>query len=162
VTLHRPALVDGEGLLEVLSSLERLSRWLPVVFPVHPRTRQRLPGRYSPAALLLIEPVGYVDFLALEAQATAVVTDSGGIQEETSYLGVPCFTMRQNTERPVTLTLGTNRLIGIDPAALESVPEEVERWEPPAAAEIPGWDGKAAERAAAILTRTVGFNTRIS
>jgi UDP-N-acetylglucosamine 2-epimerase (non-hydrolysing) len=162
VTLHRPALVDGLALPDVLASLERLSRWLPVVFPVHPRTRQRLPDRHAPEGLFLTEPVGYVDFLALETRARAVVTDSGGIQEETSYLGVPCFTMRENTERPVTVTLGTNHLIGVDPAALEVVPGQVERWEPKEAAEIPGWDGKAAERAAAILTRSVGSEPRVT
>ena len=151
VTLHRPALVDGAGLATVLASLAELAAWLPVVFPVHPRTRARLDPGFSAPGLFLTEPTGYVDFLALETHARAVVTDSGGVQEETSHLGIPCFTMRANTERPVTLTLGTNRLIGVDANALAGVPEQVEHWAGPGGGSIPGWDGHAAERAAAVL-----------
>ena len=151
VTLHRPALVDGDKFESVLDSLGQLSRALPIVFPVHPRTRVRLgTGRLRPASLLLIDPVGYIEFLALESSARAVVTDSGGVQEETTYLGIPCFTMRMNTERPVTVEHGTNRLIGIRPEALTSIPmllESTIRPEQPPE----GWDGRAAGRAARIL-----------
>ena len=96
-----------------------------------------------------------MDFLALETHALAVVTDSGGVQEETTHLGVPCFTMRANTERPVTVTQGTNRLIGTDPAALDGVPKAVASWTRPEA-QPAGWDGHAAERAAEILLDAVG------
>ena len=101
-TLHRPGLVDGASFEPVLESLSRLSEWLPVIFPVHPRTQARMDNATLRPSLRLIPPVGYVDFLALESNARAVVTDSGGVQEETSYLGIPCFTMRDNTERPIT------------------------------------------------------------
>jgi UDP-N-acetylglucosamine 2-epimerase (non-hydrolysing) len=151
VTLHRPKLVDGEDFGRVVDGLARLSQTMPVVFPVHPRTRRRLGGgRPHPANLMLIEPVGYVDFLALEAGARAVLTDSGGIQEETTFLEVPCFTMRDNTERPVTIENGTNRLIGTRPEALANIPAQLE--EPPQRGRRPeGWDGRAAERAARVL-----------
>jgi UDP-N-acetylglucosamine 2-epimerase (non-hydrolysing) len=124
---------------------------MPVVFPVHPRTRRKLSdGRPQPASLMLVEPVGYVDFLALQEGARAVLTDSGGIQEETTFLGVPCFTMRDNTERPVTIEHGTNRLIGTRPEALASIPAQLEQT-PKATRRPEGWDGNAAERAARIL-----------
>ena len=98
---------------------------MPVVFPVHPRTRKMMEALADwspPAGLLLIEPLGYLDFLSLLTDARAVLTDSGGIQEETTYLGVPCFTLRANTERPVTVELGTNTLLGLDPAAIAEIP----------------------------------------
>jgi UDP-N-acetylglucosamine 2-epimerase (non-hydrolysing) len=151
VTLHRPRLVDSDDFGSVLDGLARLSATLPVVFPVHPRTRIRL-GRWRPhpVSLMLIDPVGYIDFLALEAGARAVLTDSGGIQEETTYLGVPCFTMRDNTERPVTIERGTNRLIGTRPEALGTISSQL--GETRAAVRGPeGWDGRAAERAADVL-----------
>jgi UDP-N-acetylglucosamine 2-epimerase (non-hydrolysing) len=151
VTLHRPALVDGEGFGAVLDALGRLSSTLPVVFPVHPRTRRGLRQRRPhPASLQLIDPVGYIDFLALESSARAVVTDSGGIQEETTFLGVPCFTMRDNTERPVTVDQGTNRLIGTRPDALAAIPAMLESHQRRARAPE-GWDGRAAERASRVL-----------
>ena len=109
VTLHRPALVDGPLLGEAMAAAAPSSaREMPVVFPVHPRTRKMLEAEVGDDApgLLLIEPVGYLDFLSLMADAGAVLTDSGGIQEETTYLGVPCFTLRDNTERPVTIRAG--------------------------------------------------------
>ena len=150
VTLHRPALVDGPLFAGALESLGRLSAHLPVVFPVHPRSRARLPASPVPDGLALVEPLGYVDFLALEANAAAVVTDSGGVQEETTYLRVPCFTLRDSTERPVTLARGTNHLLGLDVAAVERIPELVAATplplEPP-----PGWDGRAAERVVDVL-----------
>ena len=115
VTLHRPANVDdGDVLHELLGALREISREIDVVFPVHPRTRGRMSESQliSVKGLKLIPPVGYLDFLALETHASAVLTDSGGVQEETTYLGVPCVTARPNTERPVTITHGTNRLVG--------------------------------------------------
>ena len=97
---------------------------MPVVFPVHPRTRKMMEAEIGGDApgLLLSEPLGYLDFLSLMADAGAVLTDSGGIQEETTYLGVPCFTLRDNTERPVTIRAGTNTLLGLDPAAIATIP----------------------------------------
>ena len=153
VTLHRPALVDGPLLAETVAQLSHLARQMPVVFPVHPRTRKMMEaaGDAPPAGLTLIEPLGYLDFLSLLTDARAVLTDSGGIQEETTYLGIPCFTLRANTERPVTVELGTNTLLGLDPGAIAEIPaalaeRSAERLEPP-----PLWDGHAAERIADIL-----------
>ncbi len=152
VTLHRPALVDGPLLPETVAQLGALSERMPVVFPVHPRTRKMMEaaGAEHPG-LLLSEPLGYLDFLSLLADAGAVLTDSGGIQEETTYLGVPCFTLRDNTERPVTVRAGTNTLLGLDPAAIAGIPAALESRgnapsEPP-----PLWDGHAAERIADIV-----------
>jgi UDP-N-acetylglucosamine 2-epimerase (non-hydrolysing) len=161
VTLHRPSNVDSpERLRLLMDSLKELARQLPVVFPVHPRTRKMLEqsGAASPASgLALTEPLSYLDFMALETRAALVITDSGGVQEETSYLGVPCLTVRPNTERPVTVTEGTNRLL--DPekeslcraaqAAIESGPRK-------GPCRIEGWDGKAAQRIAQVLRETVG------
>ena len=123
VTLHRPALVDGPLLPQTVAQLAALAREMPVVFPVHPRTRKMMESVDSEhPGLLLIEPLGYLDFLSLLADAGAVLTDSGGIQEETTYLGIPCFTLRDNTERPVTVRAGTNTLLGLDPAAIAAIP----------------------------------------
>jgi UDP-N-acetylglucosamine 2-epimerase (non-hydrolysing) len=122
VTLHRPALVDGPLLGEAMQRLSEVAHDLPVVFPVHPRTRKML-GEASYPGVTVIDPVGYLDFLSLELEAGAVLTDSGGIQEETTYLGVPCFTLRDNTERPVTIRAGTNTLLGLDPARIAEIPE---------------------------------------
>jgi UDP-N-acetylglucosamine 2-epimerase (non-hydrolysing) len=159
VTLHRPAVVDDAGRLgEVLAVLEEAARQLPVVFPVHPRTRGRLEAAgLRPAGVRLLEPLDYLDFIALEASARLVVTDSGGLQEETSALGVPCLTYRTTTERPVTCELGTNRLVGTDPARLaEALAAELaaDRWR--GAAAIPLWDGAAGPRAAAAVARLAG------
>ncbi|HEU4945405.1 MAG TPA: UDP-N-acetylglucosamine 2-epimerase (non-hydrolyzing), partial [Solirubrobacterales bacterium] len=128
VTLHRPALVDGPLLAETIRQLAALAREAPVVFPVHPRTRAMMETIDSEhPGLLLCEPLGYLDFLSLLADARAVLTDSGGIQEETTYLGIPCFTLRANTERPITITSGTNTLLGLDPAAIAQIPEALAR-----------------------------------
>ena len=154
VTLHRPGLVDGDDFGEVVAALARLADWAPVVFPVHPRTRARLDPVAAHPGLHLMEPVGYVDFLALQAGARGVITDSGGVQEETTFLGIPCFTMRAGTERPVTVSEGTNRIIGTDPAALARIPEWLADWSAPAAG-VPGWDGHASERAARVLLDAV-------
>jgi len=154
VTLHRPALVDGPLLPAVMRELGALARELPVVFPVHPRTRSRLGAPAPPRGVLLADPLGYVDFLSLEADAAAVLTDSGGVQEETTYLGVPCFTLRDSTERPVTVRLGTNRLLGLDPGAIAEILPALERFERPEAPP-PLWDGRAAERAATVVERVL-------
>jgi UDP-N-acetylglucosamine 2-epimerase (non-hydrolysing) len=154
VTLHRPALVDGELLAETVRRLAELAREMPVVFPVHPRTRKRMEAVESEhPGLLLCEPLGYVDFLSLLADAGAVLTDSGGIQEETTYLGIPCFTLRDNTERPVTIRAGTNTLLGLDPAAIATIPQALSAPRPEKPQPPPLWDGHAAERIADVLTK---------
>lgn len=154
VTLHRPALVDGPLLGETVARLAALAAELPVIFPVHPRTRKMMEAAGAGAApgLKLIEPLGYLEFLSLVADAGAVLTDSGGIQEETTYLGVPCFTLRDNTERPVTITAGTNTLLGLDPAAIATIPNLLATQDRGPAEPPPLWDGKAAERIADTLT----------
>jgi UDP-N-acetylglucosamine 2-epimerase (non-hydrolysing) len=148
VTLHRPNLVDDrEALAETTAALDEIAATLPVIFPVHPRTKKNLGdvGR-----VVVTDPLPYLRFLSLEAQAAAVVTDSGGIQEETTVLGVPCFTLRDNTERPETLE-GTNRLIRRD--QLRDVPRLIEE---PTPGEIPPlWDGHAGERAAEEIERVL-------
>lgn len=152
VTLHRPSNVDDlpwlRGLLSVLSDL---SQDLAIVFPVHPRTRQRLAQIAALddwKGLHLLDPKPYLEFLALQKKASVVITDSGGIQEETTYLGVPCITVRENTERPITLTLGTNRLAGRDLARLHTEVQSAIRGPRRSGAAIPLWDGRAAERIA--------------
>ncbi len=148
VTLHRPALVDGDLLDSVMDELVRLSERARVVFPVHPRTRARLGSRATTENVMLLDPLGYLEFLSLEADAGAVLTDSGGVQEEASYLGVPCFTLRDTTERPVTVRLGTNTLLGLDPTAIRTVSTAPTSSRPP---QIPAWDGHAAERVALVV-----------
>ncbi len=153
VTLHRPALVDGPLLPQTVAQLAALAREMPVVFPVHPRTRKMMESiQADHPGLLLSEPLGYLDFLSLLADAAAVLTDSGGIQEETTYLGIPCFTLRDNTERPVTIRAGTNTLLGLDPAAIAGIPAALAgRGEAPAPQPPPLWDGHAAERIADVI-----------
>ncbi|HET9250784.1 MAG TPA: UDP-N-acetylglucosamine 2-epimerase (non-hydrolyzing) [Candidatus Eisenbacteria bacterium] len=159
VTLHRPRNVDEPaGLRGILGALQDLSRRIPVVFPVHPRTAERIRqiGFRADGELQLLDPLGYLDFLALMDGARFLLTDSGGIQEETTALGVPCLTLRSNTERPITVTQGTNRLLGEDPASIL----------PAAAPILDGgategrcpdlWDGHASERIAAVLARVLG------
>ena len=158
VTLHRPSNVDStEKLAELLNAIGAIAQQVPVVFPVHPRTKQRLAqaGVSHHPQLLLIPPVGYLDFLCLLSKATLVLTDSGGIQEETTALGVPCLTLRENTERPVTITDGTNSLIGTDPARIVAAAQEVLSGKGKAG-RIPAlWDGHAAERIVEILLRVL-------
>lgn len=152
VTLHRPALVDGPLLADAIRQLAALAREMPVVFPVHPRTRSMMEAIESEhPGLLLCNPLGYLDFLSLLADARAVLTDSGGIQEETTYLDIPCFTLRDNTERPITITAGTNTLLGLDPAAITGIPALLAE-HPSAPPEPPPlWDGHAAERIADVV-----------
>lgn len=152
VTLHRPALVDGPLLPETVAQLAALAAEMPVVFPVHPRTRKMMEGIDAEhPGLELVEPLGYLDFLSLLADAGAVLTDSGGIQEESTYLGVPCFTLRDNTERPVTISAGTNTLLGLDPAAIATIPAALARRGAAPSEPPPLWDGQAARRIADLL-----------
>jgi len=156
-TLHRPANVDDpERLAGLVGVLARLAGRLPVVFPVHPRTRARLeaaPGVGD--ALRLVPPMSYLDFIRLVSQARVVLTDSGGIQEETTILGVPCLTLRENTERPITIEQGTNRLAGVDAEEIHRAAcQALEA--PPQAGRVPElWDGQAAARIREVLERTL-------
>lgn len=154
VTLHRPSNVDdSESLHDLCESLRWVSERLLVIFPVHPRTRNRLREmNIDDSRLQLLDPLPYLEFLALQAKATLVITDSGGIQEETTYLGVPCLTMRDNTERPVTVTLGRNELIGRDTTRLRKAVERVLLGEWKRGEVPPLWDGHTGERIAGILT----------
>ncbi|MBX6311524.1 MAG: UDP-N-acetylglucosamine 2-epimerase (non-hydrolyzing), partial [Isosphaeraceae bacterium] len=149
LTLHRPANVDDPEVLgRLLAAIERLQRELPIVFPVHPRTRKALDGRINGALpnLRLTEPLGYLDFMKLVAHARMVLTDSGGLQEETTVLGVPCLTLRNNTERPVTVERGTNILVGLDPDRIITTSLQVLA-QTPGPGSIPDlWDGRAAAR----------------
>jgi len=188
VTLHRPSNVDDlPWLSDLLSTLSELSAQLSVVFPVHPRTHQRLKevevstarvetgaspvqrseasakgtdvaslGSFSSPALRLLDPLPYLEFIALQRRAAVVITDSGGIQEETTFLGVPCLTVRENTERPITVTMGTNQLVGRDLRKLRTAVARIlnsnsEGLKPPAPSRIPLWDGHAAERIAQVI-----------
>ncbi len=153
VTLHRPALVDGPLLATTMEQLAALALEMPVVFPVHPRTRKMLESIESEhPGLHLCEPLGYLDFLSLLADAGAVLTDSGGIQEETTYLGIPCFTLRANTERPITITAGTNTLLGLDPAAIAQIPTALAQRPAKSPEPPPLWDGQASQRIADVVT----------
>ena len=159
LTLHRPSNVDDREIFErILSALEKISRSLPIVFPVHPRTRKTIAefglGERIAAAenLRLIEPLGYLDFLNLYSTARLVLTDSGGIQEETTALGIPCLTLRENTERPITVEMGTNVIVGTDANKIVSEAmrvlnssNEIHLPQPPL------WDGHTADRILAVL-----------
>jgi UDP-N-acetylglucosamine 2-epimerase (non-hydrolysing) len=159
VTLHRPANVDEpEVLASLVATLGTLAADLPLVFPVHPRTRARLGALDVPTGLRLLDPQGYLDFVALEADAALVLTDSGGIQEETTALGVPCLTLRENTERPVTVAEGTNQVVGRDPARiLAAARAVVDHGVEPRCPAL--WDGHAGRRIAAVLTDQVPTRT---
>jgi UDP-N-acetylglucosamine 2-epimerase (non-hydrolysing) len=154
LTLHRPSNVDRADTFKgILEAVHEIARELPVVFPVHPRTRDRVRefglDRYF-EGVTLTDPLGYVDFLSLTAHARIILTDSGGLQEESTALGIPCLTLRENTERPVTVTCGTNRVVGTDPrnilAGFRAAASGIDLERRPAL-----WDGHTAERIAAAL-----------
>jgi UDP-N-acetylglucosamine 2-epimerase (non-hydrolysing) len=153
VTLHRPSNVDDSATLRsILKSLLEVNEELEVVFPVHPRTRQRIEQfGINIEKLHLLEPLPYIEFLSMQRQAAVVITDSGGIQEETTYLGVPCLTLRSNTERPVTVTMGTNILIGQDLGRLSSELSKILEGNAKKGSIPPLWDGHAGERIAQAL-----------
>jgi len=159
ITMHRPTSVDHPEVMEALAgAFDEIQRDIPIVFPMHPRTRKRLEdvGLYKMFAdmkqLILIEPVGYLDFLKLMAHAVFVMTDSGGIQEETTILGIPCLTLRKNTERPITIAQGTNQLVGMDPECILSAYRFIRTNEQKSESRIPEkWDGRAAQRIASIV-----------
>jgi UDP-N-acetylglucosamine 2-epimerase (non-hydrolysing) len=158
LTLHRPSNVDSmEKLVELLGAVAAVAAEVPVIFPVHPRTQERLAqaGMAHHPQLRLISPLGYLDFLCLLSNATLVLTDSGGIQEETTALGVPCLTLRENTERPVTISEGTNILVGIDPDKIVPAAQEILAGKSKIGRIPPLWDGKAAERIVEILLQSV-------
>lgn len=156
LTLHRPSNVDDPAVLaRILDALRELARQIPVIFPVHPRTRKSLSSRAAEDLpnLRLVEPLGYLDFMKLVSNARMVLTDSGGIQEETTVLGVPCITLRNNTERPATVTDGTNVLVGSDPQRISAACQQA--MGTAKAAKIPElWDGRAAGRIIDVLTGT--------
>jgi UDP-N-acetylglucosamine 2-epimerase (non-hydrolysing) len=157
VTLHRPALVDDPHLLRrTLRALAVLAEAHPVVFPVHPRTRAQIDllGIEAPG-VELTEPLPYTTFLSLELGSAAVITDSGGVQEETTALGVPCFTLRENTERPVTISHGTNTLLGLAPERIADVPALMLLPRPHR--RPPMWDGAAGPRAASAIAELLGL-----
>ena len=157
VTLHRPSNVDDVSWLgSLLKVLEEIGSEIPVLFPVHPRTRQRieelgLASGDSNRGLHLLDPAPYLQFLGLQSRARVVITDSGGIQEETTYLGVPCLTVRENTERPVTVSLGTNVLVGRDTSKIRTEVESVLAGRAKRGTIPPLWDGRASERIAAVI-----------
>jgi UDP-N-acetylglucosamine 2-epimerase (non-hydrolysing) len=158
LTLHRPRLVDDpKAFSDVLGALDEIAADIPIVFPIHPRTRNRLSEfglarRVEKIAnLRLVEPLGYLDFLKLNANAFVVLTDSGGLQEETTALRVPCLTLRENTERPSACEIGTNRLVGLDPSAILAAYRELKSGTARVGEIPPLWDGRAAERIADVL-----------
>ncbi len=160
VTLHRPSNVDEpQALQELLSAFAAIEQTIPIVFPIHPRTRKRiqefgLDGRVAAMKQLkLVEPLGYLDFLHLMMGARVVLTDSGGIQEETTFLQVPCLTLRENTERPGTISHGTNRLGRLTAPAIAAAARQAMAETPNGAKRPPLWDGKAAERIADVLAQ---------
>jgi UDP-N-acetylglucosamine 2-epimerase (non-hydrolysing) len=158
LTLHRPSNVDStEKLNQLLVAIDAVAAEMPIIFPVHPRTQQHLTqgGNKHHPQLRLIPPVGYLDFLCLLSKAKLVLTDSGGIQEETTALGVPCLTLRENTERPITISQGTNLLVGTDPAKIVAAARDTLASRGKAGRIPPLWDGHAAERIVEILLKEV-------
>tara|TARA_B100001123_G_C15191627_1_gene979619 strand:+ start:140 stop:1237 length:1098 start_codon:yes stop_codon:yes gene_type:complete len=158
ITLHRPSNVDNkDNLIELINSIQDTSKVIPCIFPIHPRTKHKLTSRKIYNELIenkdikLIEPLGYIDFMCLQKNARVVITDSGGIQEESTFFGVPCITVRENTERPITISKGSNKLIG---TKYEKIPKEVEiimnnknnKYSIPTL-----WDGKSADRISKVL-----------
>jgi UDP-N-acetylglucosamine 2-epimerase (non-hydrolysing) len=159
VTLHRPGNVDSPEFMKgMMSTLASISHDMPVLFPIHPRTCRRLAEfglqTTSNNGMRFMEPLSYLDFLALQTRASVVITDSGGIQEETTFLGVPCLTVRENTERPVTVTTGTNTLVGRDMEVLSRELEKIITGHRKLANVPPLWDGQASERIAKVLVES--------
>jgi UDP-N-acetylglucosamine 2-epimerase (non-hydrolysing) len=158
VTLHRPSNVDDEPTLaRLVGALERIGSRLPLVFPAHPRTRDRLARngldkKLASSSVRVIGPLPYVEFISLVSESRLVLTDSGGIQEESTMLGIPCLTLRESTERPITISVGTNRLVGVDPEAAVDAVEAVLSAPRGELSYPPLWDGQAAERIAEILS----------
>lgn len=160
LTLHRPSNVDAPDRLgSIMRSIREISEVLPVVFIIHPRTRARLealgPGAYAGAGLMLRDPLGYLEMLGLMDVARLIMTDSGGIQEEATAMGVPCLTLRENTERPVTVEVGGNRLVGWRSEAIVGAARDILSLTAPAPRIPDRWDGRAAERISAILKREI-------
>jgi len=153
LTMHRPSNVDYEAdFARVFGAIAELAREFPIVFPVHPRTRQRIASVDVPPNLRLVDPMGYLEFLSLMKDAAVVLTDSGGIQEECAILRVPCVTLRHNTERPVTVACGANVLVGNDPQRIVAEGRAAFRGERAGEERTPElWDGKAASRVTAVL-----------
>lgn len=158
LTLHRPSNVDDtEVLSRILSAIERIQERVPIVFPVHPRTRKNLMSGAvrsrveSSRSLILLEPLGYIDFLRLLLSSRLILTDSGGIQEESTVLGVPCLTLRENTERPVTVSAGTNTIVGTDPEKIVREAEEIIAGRGKEGRVPPLWDGRASSRIASVI-----------
>lgn len=153
LTMHRPSNVDDlNSLVSMIESVKEGCGELPIVFPIHPRTKKQLEkAKADLSAFICVEPLGYLDFLKLMMDARLVMTDSGGIQEETSVLGVPCITMRKNTERPVTIKKGTNKLVGTNPEKIRKAAGKALAANFPAKPAIEKWDGKAGHRIAAQL-----------
>jgi UDP-N-acetylglucosamine 2-epimerase (non-hydrolysing) len=159
LTMHRPSNVDNPAALRrIFAALAQIARQLPIIFPAHPRTTARMHefGVSAPAGVRLLEPLGYLDFLRLWSNARLVLTDSGGLQEETTALGIPCLTLRENTERPVTVRQGTNQVVGSDPARITEAAFEILRDRQGRASRVPElWDGHTAERIVeALIART--------
>jgi UDP-N-acetylglucosamine 2-epimerase (non-hydrolysing) len=159
VTLHRPSNVDNREMLTALmKTLDALAADIRIVFPVHPRTRKRIEDlglANVRSNVRLIDPVGYLEFLSLQTRATAVVTDSGGIQEETTYLGVPCLTVRENTERPVTVTQGTNILVGQNMTRLLDQTRWILKGQVKTGTVPALWDGHASDRIADLVVASL-------
>jgi len=163
ITLHRPGNVDqAESLTKIFTAIETIQEKIKIIFPVHPRTRRMIndfgfEGRITRLSnLILLEPIGYLDFIKLMSHALFVLTDSGGIQEETTFLGIPCLTLRENTERPVTVAVGTNKLVGMNPEKIiqESLEIMAHRGKQ---GQVPErWDGHAAERMVRIIEEKIG------
>jgi UDP-N-acetylglucosamine 2-epimerase (non-hydrolysing) len=155
VTIHRPSNVDKEEQLrKIFDIFRKISGHIPIIFPAHPRTQKQISRfniEYDQEKISIIDPLGYLDFMRLYMSSRFVMTDSGGIQEETTYLGIPCLTMRENTERPVTITEGTNELVGTDEKAIIEASNRIlnNNWKKGAVPEF--WDGKTSERIVRIL-----------
>ena len=160
VTLHRPSNVDSSAKLKaILDCLVEVNRELGIVFPAHPRTRQRLQEfGLNGSQLQILDPLPYIDFLALQKRATLVITDSGGIQEETTFLGVPCLTLRENTERPITVSIGSNVLVGQDAHKLKGETRRILHGEAKQSSVPPLWDGQASERIADVLLESASWS----